>query len=89
LSAGKSFLCSSKETVRPQKHLLVIRRKYKKRTKVNKESPLLKAKKLGSYEEGKTVTTNGFTFFHNNLAHNLAEVAECHTDLEVVDLDSM
>ena len=55
MSAGKSFLCSSKETVRPQKHLLVIRRKYKKRTKVNKENHLLKAKKLGSYEEGKTV----------------------------------
>jgi len=37
------------------KHLWVIRCQCKKSTKVHKEGHLLKAKRLGSYEEGKTV----------------------------------
>ena len=89
MSAGKSFLCDSKETVRPQKHFLVIRRKYKKRTKVNKEHRLLKTKQLGSYEEGKTELQMVLLCLIVILADNLTEVVECHTDLEAVDPVSM
>jgi hypothetical protein len=89
LSAGKSFLCSSKETVRPQKHLLVIRRKYKKSTKFNKENHLLKAKQLDSCEEGKTVLQNVLLCFIVILADYPIVVIGCHMDLEVVGLGLM
>jgi len=66
-----------------------LRRKYNKRTKVNKEHRSLKAKQLGSYEEGKTVLQMVLLCFIVILADGSTEVVECHTDLEVVDLDSM
>ena len=71
------------------KHLWVIRCQCKKSTKVHKEDHLLKAKRLGSYEEGKTVLQMVLLCFIVILADDLTEVVECHTDLEVVGPVSM
>ena len=55
------------------KHLLVTRRECKKSTKVHKEGRPLKAKQLGSYEEGKTVLQRVLLCFIVILADNRGE----------------